>query len=130
MAHPHQLGADRAGDAANIILRQRAGQLFVRQRPARQRPGRPLALQSTAQLRIQAGADVHVIGDSQGTSQPKSGHKTANAQARSAPTRWCATLPAGSRSGAGDGLGLLQPVTARTASWLTVMFAYDPSAPP
>ncbi len=113
-------------DAANIIPRQRAGQLLAASGllgsdPAtRWAPVNPLSYES------RLVPDVHVIGDSQGTGQPKSGHM-ANAQAKvcaDALVRYFAGEapdPAPVTASA-----CYSPITARTASWLTVVFAYDP----
>ena len=71
---------------------------------------------------------VHVIGDSQGTAQPKSGH-IANAEAKV-----CADAIL--RAFAGEqpdplpmtNSACYSPITANTASWLTAVFAYDPAS--
>lgn len=70
---------------------------------------------------------IHVIGDSQGTGQPKSGH-IANAEAKV-----CADAIL--RAFAGEdpdpapttNSACYSPITADTASWLTAVFAYNPS---
>lgn len=69
---------------------------------------------------------VHVIGDSSGTTQPKAGH-IANQEAKT-----CAD--AITRRLRGDqpdpspvtNSSCYSPITATTASWLSVVFAYDP----
>ena len=71
---------------------------------------------------------VHVIGDAQGTGQPKSGH-IANAEAKV-----CADALL--RAFAGEqpdpapmtNSACYSPITANTASWLTAVFAYDPAS--
>lgn len=115
-----------AFDAANVIPPQRAGKLvaaagLLGSDPAtRWAPVNPLSYES------KLVPNVHVIGDSQGTGQPKSGHM-ANAQAKvcaDALVRYFAGEqpdPAPMTSSA-----CYSPITATTASWLTVVFAYDP----
>ncbi|HRX70141.1 MAG: FAD-dependent oxidoreductase [Candidatus Competibacteraceae bacterium] len=85
-------------------------------------PVNPLTYESTA-----SGAEgIHIIGDSQGTSQPKSGH-IANSEAKV-----CADAIL--RAFAGEApdpapttnSACYSPITAKTASWLTAVFAYDP----
>ncbi|WP_206198804.1 FAD-dependent oxidoreductase [Zoogloea dura] len=112
-------------DAANIIPPQRAGKLvaaagLLGSDPAtRWAPVNPLSYES------RVVPNVHVIGDSQGTGQPKSGHM-ANAQAKvcaDALVRYFAGEqpdPAPMTSSA-----CYSPITATTASWLTVVFGYD-----
>lgn len=71
--------------------------------------------------------DIHVIGDSQATGQPKSGHM-ANAQAKV-----CADAIVRSFSGLAPNpspataSACFSPITATTASWLTAVFQYDPA---
>lgn len=71
---------------------------------------------------------VHVLGDSIGTTQPKSGHM-ANAQAKVAADAIARLLsgravdPAPATSSA-----CYSPITLTTASWLTGVFQYDPAA--
>lgn len=74
-----------------------------------------------------AYSDIHVIGDSQASGQPKSGHM-ANAQAKicaDAIVRAFAGLapnPAPTTNSA-----CYSPITAKTASWLTAAYQYDPA---
>jgi hypothetical protein len=77
---------------------------------------------------VEPRSGIHIIGDSQGTSQPKSGH-IANAEAKV-----CADAIL--RAFAGDptpdpapttNSACYSPITANTASWLTAVFAYNPS---
>ncbi|HOY00804.1 MAG TPA: flavocytochrome C, partial [Zoogloea sp.] len=112
-------------DGANIIPPQKAGKLVVAAgllgtNPAtRWAPVNPLSYESTVVPHI------HVIGDSQGTGQPKSGHM-ANSQAKvcaDALIRYFAGEapdPAPMTSSA-----CYSPITSKTASWLTVVFGYD-----
>ena len=112
-------------DGANIIPPQKAGKLVVAAgllgtNPAtRWAPVNPLSYESTVVPHI------HVIGDSQGTGQPKSGHM-ANSQAKvcaDALIRYFAGEapdPAPMTNSA-----CYSPITSKTASWLTVVFGYD-----
>ncbi|MFO1372431.1 MAG: FAD-dependent oxidoreductase [Candidatus Competibacteraceae bacterium] len=83
----------------------------------------PLSYEST--LPGQSG--IHIIGDAQGTGQPKSGH-IANAEAKV-----CADailrLFAGEKPDPNPmtNSACFSPITAKTASWLTAVFAYDPN---
>ncbi len=71
-------------------------------------------------------ADVHVIGDSQGTSQPKSGH-IANAEAKVCADAILRLLSGGQPYEAPmTNSACYSPITAGTATWLTAIFAYDP----
>jgi NADPH-dependent 2,4-dienoyl-CoA reductase/sulfur reductase-like enzyme len=79
----------------------------------------PLSYESTAV------ANIHVIGDSQGTGQPKAGH-IANAEAKvcaDAILRLLNNLsPYGSPV---TNSACYTPISADTATWLTAVFAYD-----
>ena len=80
----------------------------------------PLSYESTAI------AGIHIIGDSQGTAQPKAGH-IANSEAKV-----CADAILRLLSGAQPfqnpvtNSACYSPISADTASWLTAGFAYDP----
>jgi NADPH-dependent 2,4-dienoyl-CoA reductase/sulfur reductase-like enzyme len=84
-------------------------------------PVNPLTYESTV------ASGIHIIGDAQGTSQPKSGH-IANSEAKV-----CADAIL--RAFAGEDpdpeptthSACYSPITAKTASWLTAVFAYDPA---
>ncbi|MGV6848439.1 MAG: FAD-dependent oxidoreductase [Marinibacterium sp.] len=89
-------------------------------------PVDPLSYAST----VSGMGDVHIIGDSQGTGQPKSGHM-ANAQAKVCADAIVRTL-------AGDPIDTIErkdaittnsacfsPITKNAASWLTAVFRYD-----
>lgn len=112
-------------DAANIIPRQRAGKVVVAagllgSDPAtRWAPVNPLSYESTLV------PNVHVIGDSQGTGQPKSGHM-ANAEAKvcaDALVRYFAGEAPDPQPMTNS--ACFSPITSNTASWLTVVFGYD-----
>lgn len=109
----------------NVIPPQKAGSFRLQDDAGLIPPGgrwasvNPLSYESTLD-------DVHVIGDAQGTSQPKSGH-IANAEAKV-----CADALL--RAFAGEqpdpapmtNSACYSPITTNTASWLTAVFAYDP----
>lgn len=72
------------GSVVNLIPNQRAGQIVTDAGLVNDSTGRwalvdPLSYASTVH------PDIHILGDAQGTGQPKSGHM-ANARQRSAPT--------------------------------------------
>lgn len=113
-------------DVLNVIPPQIAGSI-VRQAGLANLGGRAavdvLSYQSTA------AADVHVIGDSASTSpQPMAGH-LANAQAKV-----CADAIVRLLSGNAvdpspvTNSACFSPITNATASWLSVVFAYDPGS--
>lgn len=72
-------------------------------------------------------SDIHVIGDSQASGQPKSGHM-ANAQAKVCADAILRTFagmalnPAPTTNSA-----CYSPITSKTASWLTTALQYDPA---
>lgn len=112
------------GNVLNVIARQKAGKIAFAAGLVNDPTGRwavvdPLSYEST----VKPG--VHVIGDSQATGQPKSGHM-GNAQAKV-----CADAII--RAFAGEApdpapmtaSACYSPITNRTASWLSVVFAYD-----
>jgi len=115
---------DYQGDVLNVIPTHRAGQIITTSGLNNHSSGRwadidPLSYESTAI------ADIHVIGDSQGTGQPKAGH-IANGEAKVCADAIIRLLagdtpyPAPKTNSA-----CYSPITAGTASWLTAVFAYD-----
>lgn len=82
----------------------------------------PLSYESTA---IQG---IHIIGDSQGTGQPKAGH-IANAEAKVCADAVLRLL-SGSQPFAAPmtNSACYSPISSTTASWLTAAFAYDPAS--
>jgi NADH dehydrogenase FAD-containing subunit len=118
------------GDLLNIIPPQRASSLVRRAgvvpKGGRWAPVDPLSYAST----LPGFEDIHVIGDSQGTGQPKSGHM-ANAQAKvcaDAIVRLLAgeAIDTHTRASAvTTNSACFSPITADAASWLTAVFAYD-----
>ncbi len=116
---------DVKASVLNVIPTQQAGGIVASAGliPAGQRwaPVNPLSYEST----LLPG--VHIIGDAQGTGQPKSGH-IANAEAKV-----CADAIL--RAFAGEApdpapvtnSACYSPITANTASWLTAVYAYNPN---
>lgn len=115
------------GDVLNVIPKHKAGELlFQPELGVINVAGRwagvdPLSYESTAVPQI------HILGDSQGTGQPKAGH-IANAEAKvcaDAVIRLFggqAPDPAPATNSA-----CYSPITFNTASWLTAVFQYDPN---
>lgn len=110
----------------NVIPRQHAPSLLVQTGLVNDPSGRwagvdPLSYESTAH------PNVHIIGDAQATGQPKAGH-IANAEAKV-----CADAIIRSFSGLAPdpapvtNSACFSPITLDSASWLTVVFQYDPA---
>jgi len=84
-------------------------------------PTDPLSYSSTVY------SDIHIIGDSQASGQPKSGHM-ANSQAKvcaDAILRYFAG--AEPRTEAMTNSACFSPLSLSTATWLTAVFRYDPN---
>lgn len=114
-----------SGGVVNIIPNQRAGQIVTDTGLANDPNGRwavvdPLSYASSAY------PDIHVLGDSQATKQPKSGHM-ANAQAKV-----CADAIIRAFNGEAPdpnpvtASACFSPITSDKASWLTASYQYDP----
>lgn len=115
------------GVVANIIPLQRAGGIVTSAGLVNDPTGRwaqvnPLSYASTAH------PDIHILGDSQATGQPKSGHM-ANSQAKV-----CADAIIRAFNGEAPdpqpvtSSACFSPITATKAAWLTASFQYDPAA--
>jgi NADPH-dependent 2,4-dienoyl-CoA reductase/sulfur reductase-like enzyme len=118
---------DYHADVLNVIPPHQAGSIVKNHGLANSSSGdwanvNPLSYESTA---VQG---IHIIGDSQGTGQPKAGH-IANAEAKI-----CADAVLRLLSGAQPfqapitNSACYSPISANTASWLTAAFAYDPAS--
>lgn len=118
---------DYQADVLNVIPPHQAGDIVRKNGLANSSTGdwanvNPLSYESTA---VQG---IHIIGDSQGTGQPKAGH-IANAEAKV-----CADAVLRLLSGAQPfqapvtNSACYSPISADTASWLTAAFAYDPAS--
>ncbi|MGI9334113.1 MAG: NAD(P)/FAD-dependent oxidoreductase [Gammaproteobacteria bacterium] len=117
------------GDVVNVIPTHRGSGLARRSRllaDSHWAPVDPVTYEST----LAESKGVHIIGDSQATGQPKSGHM-ANAQAKV-----CADAIIRSLSGQSPytherlanlttNSACFSPITRDEASWLTAVFAYD-----
>jgi NADPH-dependent 2,4-dienoyl-CoA reductase/sulfur reductase-like enzyme len=129
-AQGNRVGEDSArGEVLNLIPRHSASGLLVRSgltAGSRWAPVDPVTYGST----LEEFPGVHVIGDSQGTGQPKSGHM-ANAQAKvcaDAIIRRAAGLPVDSDERLDNittNSACFSPITATEASWLTAVFRYN-----
>lgn len=116
---------DYQASVLNVIPPHQAGSVIKNNGLANSSTGdwanvNPLSYESTA---IKG---IHIIGDSQGTGQPKAGH-IANAEAKV-----CADAVLRLLSGAQPyanpmtNSACYSPISSTTASWLTAAFAYDP----
>lgn len=118
---------DYQADVLNIIPPHQAGKIVINTGLANSSSGdwanvNALSYESTA---VQG---IHIIGDSQGTGQPKAGH-IANAEAKVCADAVLRLL-SGSQPFAVPmtNSACYSPISASTASWLTAAFAYDPAS--
>ena len=117
---------DFKANVLNVIPRHRAGQIAVDAGVVNDASGRwagvnPLSYESTSVPL------VHVIGDAQATGQPKAGH-IANGEAKVCADAILRLF----RGESPDpqpvtNSACYSPITAKEASWLTAVFAYDPT---
>lgn len=116
-----------SADVLNVIPNQRAGSIITTAGLNNHSSGRwadvnPLSYESTAV------ADIHIIGDSQGTGQPKAGH-IANAEAKVCADAIIRLFNGGQPYAAPmTNSACYSPISATEASWLTAVFAYDASS--
>lgn len=116
---------DYRGNVLNVIPPQRSGALILNNGLANDASGNwadvdPRSYESSAQT------NIHVIGDSQGTGQPKAGH-IANAEAKVCADAVLRMLAGNAPYGAPmTNSACYSPISADTASWLTAVYAYDP----
>jgi hypothetical protein len=114
----------------NAIPDQRAGKIVTASGLANATNGRFAGVDVLSYESTVSGADgIHIIGDSSATTQPKAGH-IANQEGKV-----CADAIVRSLTGqAPDPAPMTNsscytPITMKTASWLTAVYAYDaPSA--
>ena len=113
-------------DVLNVIPVHSAGEIITSSGLANHPTGlwanvNPLSYESTAI------PDIHVIGDSQGTGQPKAGH-IANSEAKVCADAVIRLL-AGNQPYAAPmtNSACYSPISTNTASWLTGVFGYDPA---
>lgn len=117
---------DFKADVLNVIPAQSAGSIIKTAGLANHASGRwadvdPVSYESTAV------ANIHVIGDSQGTGQPKAGH-IANAEAKVCADAVIRLL-AGSQpyQAPMTNSACYSPISTDTASWATVVYQYNPA---
>ncbi len=117
---------DFDADVLNVIPVQSAGKIITASGLANHASGRwanvdPLSYESTAR------PGIHVIGDSQGTGQPKAGH-IANAEAKVCADAIIRLL--GGRQPYQQpttNSACYSPISTTTASWATVVYRYNPA---
>ena len=111
-------------DVLNVIPTQEAGSLIHETGLANDPTGRwasvnPLSYEATATQ------NIHVVGDSQGTGQPKAGH-IGNAEAKVCADAILRLLSGMSPYGTPlTNSACYSPISANTASWLTIVYRYD-----
>ena len=120
----HTSLGDYAADVLNVIPPQSAGEIIhsagLANVGGKWAGVNPLSYESTAL------ANIHVIGDSQGTSQPKAGH-IANAEAKVCADAILRLLGGSSPFAAPiTNSACYSPTSSTTASWLTAVYAYNP----
>lgn len=114
------------GDVINVIPPHRAGALITAHGLAD--VGGRWAGVNVLSYEANTAAGIHIIGDSSATTQPKAGH-IANQEAKV-----CADAILRLFSGQQPdpapvtNSACYSPITADTASWLTVVFRYDPAS--
>ena len=124
----HTTGGTIAADVVNLIPRQRAGALVTRTGLATATEGRfaPVDVLSYAST-VPGMAKVHVIGDSSATTQPKAGH-IGNQEAKVCADALARILSGGQPDPAPvTNSACFSTITMTQASWLTVVFQYDPA---
>ncbi len=111
-------------DVLNVIPTHKAGKIIHETGLANSPDGRwadvdPLSYESTNM------SDIHIIGDSQGTGQPKAGH-IANAEAKVCADAVIRLLNGKAPYAAPmTNSACFSPISVNTASWLTAVFRYD-----
>lgn len=124
-------GAAYQGDVVNVIPPHRAANLLLKSGLAGGALGPWAPVDPVTYASTVAGfPGVHVIGDGQGTGQPKSGHM-ANSQAKicaDAIVRDVLGLSSYTEERLANlttNSACFSPITDNEASWLTAVFAYD-----
>ncbi len=121
---------DFQGDVLNVIPSHKAAEVVANAGLTDDSGWAPVDVLSY-ESRLSGFPGVHVIGDSQASGQPKSGHM-ANAQAKvcaDAILRRFAGLPvdrAERTANLTTNSACYSPITFEEASWLTAVYAYDP----
>ncbi len=120
---------DFSGDVINVIPTHRAAALVRKTGLTGGGAWAPVDV-TTYESTLTGFEDIHIIGDSQGSGQPKSAHM-ANAQAKvcaDAILRKLASQPTGHAERLENittNSACYSPITRDTASWLTAVFQYD-----
>ncbi len=119
----HTSLGDYKADVLNVIPAQTANDIILNSGLSTSTnawaPVNPLSYESTLV------PNIHIIGDAQATNQPKAGH-IANAEAKVCADAILRLIDGGQPySNPMTNSACYSPITATTASWLTVVFAYD-----
>ncbi|WMP18738.1 FAD/NAD(P)-binding oxidoreductase [Thiothrix lacustris] len=119
----HTSFGDYTADVLNVIPPQSAGAIIhatgLANVGSRWAGVNPLSYESTAV------PNIHIIGDSQGTGQPKAGH-IANAEAKVCADAILRLLAGGQPFAAPmTNSACYSPISSTTASWLTAVYAYE-----
>ncbi len=115
------------GDVINVIPPHRGAKLILNSGIGlANSPDGNWAMVDVLDYQSTAVSDIHVIGDSSSTTQPKAGH-LANAQAKICADAIIQQLAGTSINDAPmTNSACFTPITHKTASWLTVVYRYDP----
>lgn len=114
------------GAVLNIIPNQQAGTI-VRSTGLATDPSGRWAPVDVLNYASTAYPDIHILGDSQASNQPKSGHM-ASSQAKVCADAMLRAFAGGAPYPApATNSACYSPITLSTASWLTAVFQYDPS---
>jgi sulfide dehydrogenase [flavocytochrome c] flavoprotein subunit len=123
-------GGSASGKVVNIIPRHGAPQLLVKSGLTKKISGAKWAPVDPTTYESELSPGIYVIGDSQATGQPKSGHM-ANAQAKvcaDAIVRRAFDLPVDTDERLNNittNSACFSPITATQASWLTAVYSYN-----
>jgi NADPH-dependent 2,4-dienoyl-CoA reductase/sulfur reductase-like enzyme len=116
---------NRTANALNVIPPHRAGKVITDNSLADDVSGRWTSVNVLSYESLRAPG-IHVIGDASATTQPKAGH-IANQEAKVCADAITRMLSGGSPDPAPvTNSACYSPITSNTASWLTVVYAYDP----
>lgn len=116
---------DMTANALNIIPPHRAGKVITDNGLADDVSGRWTTVDVLSYESLRAPG-IHVIGDASATTQPKAGH-IANQEAKVCADAITRLLSGGKPDPAPvTNSACYSPITRETASWLTVVYAYDP----
>jgi NADPH-dependent 2,4-dienoyl-CoA reductase/sulfur reductase-like enzyme len=115
------------GAVLNIIPNQQAGKI-VRDTGLTTDPTGRWAPVDVLNYASTTYPDIHVLGDSQASTQPKSGHM-ASSQAKVCADAMLRGFAGGAPYPAPvTNSACYSPITASTASWLTAVYQYDPAS--